>query len=288
VFLAVYLSRYDIHTLKRVESEVEMEAVKLTLEIQDADGAVKATSTDNNNVYLTYEDAYAEGDIIVLKSNQEKGYLVIQLDDAMNPAFVYFSGSEYRFKIPFAEKKKSYSPKTFHGAKHLILARVATKDEITSYKNVALNEYDQHENEVCFPHASANVETRGESVFAARNAINGNFANHDHGAWPFESWGINQQDDAALTINFGRIVEIDQVAITLRADFPHDNYWEQATLTFSDGSQQMIKLVKTNKPQPIQFDSRKVEWLKISELIKSVDPSPFPALTQIEVFGREV
>ena len=48
--------------------------------------------------------------------------------------------------------------------------------------------------------ASANVETRGESVFAARNAIDGVKANRSHGAWPFESWGINRQDDAQLTL----------------------------------------------------------------------------------------
>ncbi len=265
-----------------------MEAIQLTLEVQSADGVVRATSSDIDNVYLAYGDTYVEGDAIVLKSDQENVYLVIQLEDAMNPAFVYFAGKEYRFRIPFAEKKTSYSPKTFVGNKHLILARVASKAEIAAYKNVALNVYDQHENDVCFPHASANVETRGEAVFAARNAINGNFANHDHGPWPYESWGINQQEDAALTVNFGRTVNIDQVAITIRADFPHDNYWEKVTLTFSDGSKQIANLVKTNKPQQIHFESRKVEWMTISELIKSSDPSPFPALTQIEVFGYEV
>lgn len=30
-----------------------------------------------------------------------------------------------------------------------------------------------------------------------------------------------------------------------------------------------------------------VEWVTLSELIKSSDPSPFPALSQFEVFGRE-
>ena len=47
--------------------------------------------------------------------------------------------------------------------------------------------------------------------------------------------GINQQADAALTIDFGHEVRIDQCALTLRADFPHDSYWQQVTLAFSDG-----------------------------------------------------
>lgn len=29
------------------------------------------------------------------------------------------------------------------------------------------------------------------------------------------------------------------------------------------------------------------QWVTLSELIKSSDPSPFPALSQFEVFGRE-
>ena len=41
--------------------------------------------------------------------------------------------------------------------------------------------------------------------------------------------GINQQLDAALKIEFGREVLLDKVILTLRADFPHDNYWQQVT-----------------------------------------------------------
>ena len=103
---------------------------------------------------------------------------------------------------------------------HTLTARLATEEEILSYKNLALNVYDQHENSTSYPHAFANVETRGESVFAARNAINGNSVNYSHGKWPFESWGINQNPDAEMTVDFGRIVEIDKVVLTIRADFP--------------------------------------------------------------------
>jgi hypothetical protein len=87
--------------------------------------------------------------------------------------------------------------------------------------------------------------------------------------------------------DFGRTVEIDKVVLTLRADFPHDNYWERVTLTFSDGSMHIAQLVKTHEPQPILLQRRKVEWIKLGELVKSADPSPFPALSQVEVFGYE-
>ncbi|BFH62995.1 carbohydrate-binding protein [Paenibacillus azoreducens] len=260
---------------------------QLTLEVQSANGTVQATASDQGQAHLVYEKAYEPGDQIVLKSGNENSYLVIQLDDAMDPAFVFLAGKEFRFVIPFDEKKISYSPKTFMGDLHTLTARLATEDEINAYRNLALNVYDQHENATCYPHAFANVETRGESVFAARNAINGNCVNFSHGKWPFESWGINQRDDAEMTVDFGRTVEIDKVALTIRADFPHDNYWERVTLAFSDGSKETLDLVKTHLKQTFKLAPRKVERVTIKELIKSDDPSPFPALSQIEVFGRE-
>ncbi|SFE74744.1 hypothetical protein SAMN04487969_10666 [Paenibacillus algorifonticola] len=261
--------------------------INLSLEIQNADGAVLETRTDSEQVYLVYKQAYEPGNVIVLKSSQANVHLVIQLEDSMNPAFIYLKGEEYRYIIPFGEKRVSYSPKSFTGDIHVLTARLATVEETSAYKNVAKNEYDQHANETCFPHASANVETRGEAVFAARNAINGNAANDSHGEWPYESWGINQREDAAISIDFGRTVIVDKVVLTLRADFPHDNYWENVTLTFSDGSSHQASLIKTHKPQTILLESRAIDHVTLSELVKSSDPSPFPALTQFEVFGRE-
>lgn len=141
---------------------------------------------------------------------------------------------------------------------------------------------------IAIPMPYANVETRGESVFAAKNAIDGVTANVDHGKWPYASWGINRRDDAEFTLDFGRMVEIDRIIIYTRADFPHDNWWVQGTLEFSDDSNMTIALQKTGEGQEIVFQKKKIQWLKLKELIKADDPSPFPALTQIEVYGREI
>lgn len=267
--------------------EESAKMTQLSLEIRSQDTSIRAHVSDQGQAHLVYREAYEPGDEIVLRSTDVNVYLVVQLDDAMDPALIFMTGHEYRFLIPFNEKKKSYSPKSFSGELHVLTACEATAEEIHAYKNVAFNPYDQHVNETCFPHAEANVETRGESVFAARNAINGNCVNFSHGKWPFESWGINQQKDAELTLNFGRPVEIDKVAITIRADFPHDNYWERVTLTFSDGSRHTAELKKTHLKQFIALEPRTVKWMTFHELISSDDPSPFPALSQIEVYGRE-
>ena len=98
--------------------------------------------------------------------------------------------------------------------------------------------------------------------------------------------GINQQLDAALKIEFGREVLLDKVILTLRADFPHDNYWQQVTLKFSDGTHEVFKTVKTEQRQSFTFAKRAAEWVILTELIQADEPSPFPALTQIELFVK--
>ena len=211
---------------------------------------------------------------------------MVQVDDALGKAFVYVTGT-VRYLIPFGEKKVCYSPKVFAGNRHLLTARFATEEEISAYKNLALNVIDQHGETNCYPHAWANVETRGESVFAARNAIDGVTQNHSHGEWPYESWGINMQDDAMMTVEFGRLIEADKIVLYTRADFPHDNWWKQVTLSFSDGSSIKWNLEKSDKPHIITFDKKQIIWVRLHDLIKAEDPSPFPALSQIEVYGTE-
>ena len=174
------------------------------------------------------------------------------------------------------------------GSRHVIRARLALPEEIVARRNLAFNCYDEHGDTGFYPHASANVETRGEAVFAARNAIDGIFENSAHGEYPYQSWGINRDPGAALTLDFGREVLLDELRITERADFPHDNYWVKATVEFSDGSRLDIPLVKSAKPQSVAFEPKRVRSLVLKDLIQAEGTSPFPALTQIEAFGTEV
>lgn len=260
---------------------------ELSLKIINENGNILAESKSSDEVVLVYKDEYKLGDKVVLTSSEKDIFLVVQVDDALGLAFVYITKNEIVYTIPFDEKKISYSPKTFRGNIHLLTARIATKEEIASYKNLALNVMDQHGDTGCYPHTTANVETRGESVFAARNAIDGVKANASHGAWPYQSWGINMQDDAEMTLEFGRMVEIDKIVLYTRADFPHDNWWREVTFTFSDGTSLTWELEKSDKPHVLEIKKKKIEWLKFGNLIKADDPSPFPALTQLEVYGIE-
>lgn len=262
---------------------------KFTIQVINSEGNVLMEKTNENRLVAVYKEAYNEGDKIVLKCSEKNVFALIQLDDAMNEEFVYFTSGEMAFDIPFGEKKYPYSPKSFTGEKHVISARLATETEIKNEKNLARNCYDQHAEVGLYPHAHANVETRGESVFAAKNAINGNTANEGHGIWPYESWGINMQDDAEITLEFGREVLINRIVLVTRADFPHDNYWQHVTFTFSDGTEYVFDMEKSYEPHECVLpEKKKVSWIKLGKLIKDPeDPSPFPALTQFEVYGVE-
>lgn len=259
----------------------------LALKVLDKNGKTICVSRGEDFVSLVCTAEYQEGDRIVLETSEKNIHVFLQMDDAMGASFCYIT-DHISYTIPFGEKRISYSPKSFYGNRHYLYARMAREDEIAAYRNLALNVYDQHGDTHCYPHATANVETRGESVFAARNAIDGVCENRSHGEWPYESWGINMQDDAEMTLDFGRMVETDKIVLYTRSDFPHDNWWTQVTLTFSDGTETKWDLEKSSLPHVLTFEKKEITWVKLSNLIKAPGPSPFPALSQIEVYGKVI
>ena len=179
------------------------------------------------------------------------------------------------------------APKSFAGTCHIIRARFATKEEIAARRNQAFNPYDEHGDTGFYPHASANVETRGEAVFAARNAIDGVYENDAHGTWPYQSWGINRDPNAALTLDFGRTVLLDELRLTLRADFPPTAGGPRPPWSLTTAAARYWTCKKTAASQTFAIEPRTVKSLKLFELKKADDPSPFPALTQIEAWGTE-
>ena len=260
----------------------------IKLKILDESGHTLMTSNTAGRVSLVYTAAYRPGDCVVLEINTPGRYCWVQFEDTMPPALVYVRERGVRFAVPFGEQAITYSPKSFTGTRHLVRARLADPEEITARRNLAFNPYDQHGNTGFFPHASANVETRNEAVFAARNAIDGVFENTSHGEYPYESWGINRDPNAALTLDFGRPVVLDELRLTLRGDYPHDNHWTAATVEFSDGSRMSLSLTDSLLPQRFPLPaSLTVTGLVLKELIQAEGPSPFPALTQIEAWGRD-
>ncbi|MGY0394340.1 MULTISPECIES: hypothetical protein [unclassified Fusobacterium] len=244
--------------------------------------------TDEAITYLSTQDLiYEEGDYFKIVVDEPNQYLMVRLDESLNEDLIYLKGTEWIYTVPIAENRvKARVDTAFTGKRHYISVRYAEDFEISQYRNLARNTHALNEYNGAYPYAFANVETRNEATFFACNAIDGVYANNSHGSYPYASWGINQQLDAALTLDFGREVEIDRVDITIRCDFPHDSYWTQATLEFSDGSKEVISLNKIHTPQKFRFEKKLITWVRFQELIQDTDPSPFPALTQLDVYGK--
>ncbi len=256
------------------------------LKVVNQQGEEIVSEEGKEEVNLVCRHVYEPGDQIILETEEKQAFVWFQLDDALGESMIYLTGNAV-FTVPFEEKRNNISPKAFYGEVHLLKVRRARGFEYEQYRNLAFSVVDHHANTAYFPHAVANVETRGESVFAAQNAIDGNTSSNSHGDWPYESWGINRQDDATLRILFGRKVKIDRVILYLRTDFPHDNWWESAKLRFSDGSVETVKLEKRAGGQEFLLEEKTVEWVQLEQMQKADDPSPFPALTQIKIYGRE-
>ncbi len=259
----------------------------LCLKVIDKEGKTVSVTRGELETNLVLDREYKEGDCICLEVEKGNHYIWLQIDDALGKSLVYVTGN-ISYWIPFGEKRINLSPKAFSGKKHLISARMAQPFEVTNYRNLAFNVNDQHGETNCYPHASANVETRGEAVFAAKNAIDGVTVNSCHGEWPYASWGINRNPEAVMKLEFGRKVRIDRIVLYTRADFPHDSWWVNGKIVFSDQSVLELPMKKSELPHIYTFEAKDVEWLELGELKKADDPSPFPALTQIEVYGYDL
>ena len=243
---------------------------------------------------------------------------------------VYLINNEFRFTIPGITGTDAngntlgggnwpYDSRAFStsgNTEKVITARVATEEEINARRNLALNPFDLRGNDngvsgsnkkgdiSVFPHAYANRVTDNKREFEPRNAIDGFEFNASHVGFPYQAWGCgNEKTDSEFSVLFGRYVEIDQIDITVRAQWnppqpnnanDHDINWTSATLEFSDGTEMPISLQKLASPQVIKLPEKKVvSWVRLKDLPVSEETIPgdgrkkFSALTEFKVWGVE-
>ena len=195
------------------------------------------------------------------------------------------ASEDISYEIPWGHEEKetgsAYDPESFGGTSHRITLRALSKREISGYRNLALNPCDVMRKDDAsvdfYPHASSNSVSRSLFDFEARNAIDGRSLNGHHGVWPYQSWGPQLRTDIWWKLDFGRPVRVDKVRLMVRADFPHDSYWKNADLEFSDGSRVPLQISSSPAFQEFSFPARRVEWMRIANVVPA-DPTKWCSL----------
>lgn len=259
----------------------------LQIRVINRDGTELGSAKGEGNLCLTLTHTYEDGDRIRITCSEAPCFLKISADSHLKESTVWLTENTMEYPVPVQEAREAYPPGAFAGTEHEILVSTLTESFSGEHRLISENPLDIRGKTACYPHCTANAETRGEAVFAARNVIDGSLKNTSHGCWPYTSWGEDENPGAEIKIEFGRTIIADKTAILLRADFPHDNYWKQVTMEFSDRTERVLKLHKTGKFQEFSFPPKEICWVKLKEFVRSEEPSPFPALTEWEVYGWE-
>ena len=258
----------------------------IRISILTASGGDVALAEHEDEVLLCFDRVYEAGDAVVIETDEK--HLWIQPDASVLPGEVYLPQGRMTWTIPQGEHRLAYRPGAFEEVRHTVSARRMSAEEAAARRNLARNPADLRGDTDFYPHCTANVETRNESCFAARNVIDGLRFNTCHGEWPYQSWGIGARTDAWCLLDLGREAMIDSMALTLRADFPHDAYWVSGHVVDSNGNETAFDLQKTGERQWIDLGGRRVRWLRLERMVKSDDPSAFPSLRAWEVYGMDI
>jgi hypothetical protein len=268
------------------------------VQLQDAEGksiAQGGTEPGKSNIaVLTVARAYQPGDQIVFGGVE---WLALRVDNTIPECFVFApraASEDVSYKIPWGREENqtgnAYAPESFAGNSHRITVRALSKREISGYRNVALNPCDLVRKDGAsvqlYPHASSNSVSRNLFDFEARNAIDGRSLNGHHGVWPYQSWGPQLRTDIWWKLDFGRPVRVNKIRVMVRADFPHDSYWKNAELEFSDRSHVPLRLSSSPEFQEFSFSARRVAWMRIANVVPA-DPEKWCALMEVEAWGEE-
>lgn len=247
-----------------------------------------ASAEGGDVVTLNINKAYGFEDILKFETKPES-FVEITIDPHIVPSIVYTPTGVLEYQIPVNAKTKAYHPETFQGDSHTITMKTVSSDYLKTRRNLALNGLDKRWDTGYFPHASANVVTRDEPWFEAKNAIDGCLEREGHGSYPYQSWGGGLRDDLEFSLDFGRPVVVDEIVIYLRADYvdDHDINWESGVIEMSNGFVLDINMTKSSEGQSFTFPPQTITSFKFNQLKREISAA-FSALTQIEVYGVEV
>ena len=259
----------------------------MDLKILDKNGEVRF-SHSAREIDTVYNGEFSEGDKIVVSSTLCE-FLTISLDDVLGEVTIFNPQGRFEYEIPSKAFSAMYSAETFAGDSHRIKVREATDEEAYGVKNIALNPYDMRGQKKYFPHASANFVTRDDPCFFERNAIDGVHETAGHGTYPYHSWAGGAREDLEYVLDFGAPVEVEKVVFYLRADFPHDTYWKNIDVEFSDGSRATAEFDMTGDGQELSLpEPVTTKKIKLTNFKQVSYPLSWAALSEIEVYGKYI
>ncbi len=244
-----------------------------------------------SEIDVRYNGEYEEGDKWRIELC-DSDFMKLALDPTMAESIIYVPDRIFEFKIPFgAERTACYDKEAFSGESHRVKVSEPDNAEIYAERVISLNSHDRRHVGKYFPHADANFVTRESPCFFERNTIDGVCQNENHGNYPYHSWGGGLREDLELYIHFGCEVLVKDIILYLRADFPHDTYWKEMDIEFSDKTVVHANFIGTKEGQRVEFPEKKTEYVKLTGLKQQrlEDGSlSFAALSQIEVIGNYI
>ena len=262
----------------------------INLKLLNAGGEVKFRAY-GNAIDERYSGVYESGDKYRVELCDGE-FVKIKLDETLAESIIYVPDGIFEFEIPEGDARAfGYAPEAFAGDSHRVICEEPDEAEIYGERLISLNSHDKHNLPKYFPHASANFVTRESPSFFERNAIDGVIFSEGHGRYPYHSWGGGLREDLEFTVHFGMPVEVSRVVLFLRADFPHDTYWKEADIEFSDGTRHHVDLIGTKEGQAAEFEAKTTEYVKLTGFRQQrlEDGSlSFAALTQIQIYGKYI
>ena len=248
-----------------------------------------------------YKGKLEEGDKIKLTLDG-CFYAKVKFDKTLKESLIFLPNKSYEFVIPSEQQiRGGYDSLAFGGDEHVIFAEEVDESEIYQYRDLSFNSHDQPFNVKCFPHAKANFVTREDPCFYARNAIDGVINNQGHGPYPYHSWAGGARNDLEFIVDFGQMVELDELVFYLRADFadgpdglPHDSYWKNIDVEFSDGEVKTSEFElyrkglhpDNSKGIKVKLNKKATKTVKLFNFKQVTEKLGFAALTQIQSFGK--
>ena len=258
----------------------------MKLQIINADNTELFSATGAEIIDCVYNGEYSKGDTIVISGLLSK-FVRLQLDETLKESIVYTESTSIKYEIP--EERNIYAGDAFSGSSHRIVVAEATEEEAYGYRNIALNPHDKRGQKRYFPHAYANLVTRDASCFFERNAIDGVIHSESHGDYPYHSWAGGAREDLEYYIDFGQEVEVEKIVFFLRADFPHDTYWKNIDVEFTDKTRVTAAFEETGEGQELILPEPKTtKTIHLTNFKQAVYPLSWAALAQIEVYGKYI